>query len=327
MSARKPRVTILGLGLIGGSVGLALRQAGAADVVVGHDKDQDASRLAKKLGAVDRTDWNLISACEDSDLVIISTPVGAVEELLRVLGPELRPGCVVVDTTALKGPVLDWAVQHLPDHVHFVGGNPIIIRILEEAGLAAARADMFRGGLFCLAPSPRTDPAALKLATDLVTAIGAEPFFCDAQEHDGLLAAVEHLPSLLSFALLQTTVLGSGWREMRKLAGPTFELATRLTMSDPRAEVDLLVANRQNLVRWIDAFMGTLASVRELLQVQEVDALGEQFSELQVRRNEWVSERIRGHWDSAPQQELPERPSLLDSVIGGGLRKRLKGER
>ncbi len=326
-STRAPRVTIVGLGLIGGSIGLALRETGAVEMVVGHDKDPQAVRLAKQMGAVDRTDWNLISACEDADLVVLATPVGAIEELLRVLGPELRPGCVVLDTASLKGPVLGWAEDHLPDHVHFIGANPIITALVEEGGTAAARSDLFRGGLFCLTASPRAESAALKLATDLVGALGAELLFCDPLEHDGLLAAVEHLPSLLSFALLQTIVPDPGWREIRKVAGPTFELATRLTMSDPRTEADLFVLNRENLLRWVDAFSDALASLRQQLAGEEAEMVGKQFSELQIRRNEWVASRSHGHWDHPQQQELPERPSLLDTLIGGGLRKKLKGDR
>jgi prephenate dehydrogenase len=327
MTIRMPSVTIVGLGLIGSSAGLALRQAGVADTVVGHDCDPEANRLAKKLGAVDRTDWNLISACEHSDLVILATPVGAIQELLQALGPDLRSGSVVIDTASLKGPVLDWAEEHLPDHVHFIGGNPIITRAVEEGGTRAARADLFRGGLFCLTPSPRANAHALKLATDLVNILGAEPLFCDPQEHDGLLAAVEHLPSLLSFALLETVVPRPNWREMRKVAGPTFELATRLTMSDPRTEADLFVSNRENLLRWMDLFLGALASIREQLAGDEAEILGKRFTELQIKRNEWFADRSRGHWDHPLQQELPERPSLLDGLIGGGLRKKLKGER
>jgi prephenate dehydrogenase len=328
MTTKLPAVTIVGLGLIGASVGLALRQAGVADTVVGHDPDSEAVQLAKKLGAVDRTSWNLITACEKSDLIILATPVGAVEELLRVLGPDLRPGSVVIDTASLKGPVLDWAEQHLPEDVHFIGGDPIITSAVEEGGTRAARADLFRGGLFCLAPSPRAGAHALNLATHLVGVLGAEPLFFDPQEHDGLLAGVEHLPSLLSFALLETIIPCPNWRELRKVAGPTFELATRLTMSDPRTEADLFVLNRENLVRWMDTFLGAMASIRELLAGGEAEPLGKRLTELQIMRNEWFAERPRGHWDHPlSQQELPERPSLLDRLIGGGLRKKLKGER
>jgi prephenate dehydrogenase len=321
------QVTIVGLGLIGSSLGLALREAGSVGGVAGHDEDPRAIRLAKKLGAVERTDPNLVRACRAADLVILATPMGALEDLLQVLGPELRSGCVVLDTASLMTPVLDWAEEHLPDHVRFVGGNPIITAGVGGGGTGAARADLFRGGLFCLTPSSSAGAAALDMVSNLVKSLGAEPFYCDAHEHDGLLAAVEHLPSLLSFALLQAVIPSPSWREMRKVAGPTFELATRLTMTDPRAEADLFVSNRDNLLRWIDAFSGTLASFREQLAGQEAEWLGKQFTELQVQRNEWFANRRLGHWDVPRQQDLPERPGLLEGLIGSGLRKKLRGDR
>lgn len=327
MSTRSPRVTIVGLGLIGASIGFALREAGRVDQVVGHDKDRQAGRLAIQLGAVDRTELDPVSACKDSDLVVLATPVGAVEELLRVLSPVLRPGCVVLDTAPIMEPVLAWAEDHLPEGVHFIGGNPIVTTEVDGGGTAAARPDLFQGGLFCLAPSPLAGDAALKLVTSLVVALGSEPLFCDPLEHDGLVAAVEHLPSLLSFALLQTIIPNRGWREIRKVAGPTFELATRLTMSDPYSEVDLFLLNRGNLLRWVDAFSGVLASLRGQLAGDGTDMEGKQFSELQIRRNEWFANRSRGHWDRPQQQEMPERTGLLDALIGGGLRKKLKGDR
>ncbi len=327
MSPGSPSVTIVGLGLIGSSVGLALRRAGAAGVIVGHDEDAQTARLAKELGAVERTDRNPASACRAADLVILAAAVGALEELLQMIGPELKPGCVVVDTTSLKRPVLDWAEQHLPDHVHFVGGNPIIAATMDEEGTRAARADLFQGGLFCLTPSPRADAGVLSLATSMVKALGAEPFFCDAQEHDGLLAAVEHLPAFLAFALLQAIIPSPSWREMRKVAGPTFELATRLTMSDPRAEAHLSVSNRDNLLRWIDEFSCALGSLREQLARQQSEELGKRFAELQIQRNEWLASRGLGHWDYPVEQKLPERPGLLEGLIGGGLRKKLRGDR
>jgi prephenate dehydrogenase len=318
VSEQKPSVTIVGLGLIGGSIGLALREAGVVSAVVGHDRDVNVGNQAKKLGVVDRVDWNLISACSKADLVILATPLSAIRETLEIIGPEVRPGCVVMDTASLKAVVLAWAAELLPEQVHYVGTNPILVRAVEgPGGLELARADLFRDGLFCLVPSPRVDDAAVKVATDLVAILGAKPLFFDAVEHDGLLAGAEHLPTVLALGLLETVVLQPSWRESRKVAGVTFERNTCLPSTDPAALADLCVANRENVLRWLDALSTSLASIRQDLAEEQSEALALRFQEVLETRSKWLEERAVAYWDDGLAQEMPPRPSLLDSLLGG----------
>ena len=322
MDKPKPRVTIVGLGLIGGSIGLALRQAEVTSAVVGHDKDREAGNQAKKLGAVDRSEWNLVSACEESDLVILATPVGAIEDTLRAISPYLRPGCVVIDTATLKTPVLAWATEILPDTVHFVGGDPIVGPASSgQGGLSAARADLFQKSLFCLVPSPRAEEGAVKLVTDLVWILGAQPLFVDATEHDGLRAAVEHLPAILALALLEMTTSQPTWRELRKVAGPSFEASTHLASADPAAYDELYAANRDNVLRWMDAFSASWASIRQALAENQFEELPKRFERALQERNKWLHDRAEGLWTDGPRTELPDKPSLLDTFLGGYWRK------
>ncbi len=317
MSTSKPCISIVGLGLIGGSIGLALRQAGVASAVIGHDREPVAHREAKRLGAVDRAEWNLISACERADFVILATPVGAIEETLEAIGPYLRPGCVVMDTASLKRPVLAWAAQRLPDQVHFVGGNPILnTPVSTHGGLGAARADLFMGGLFCLVPAPTTDSDAVKLAADLVSILGAKPLFLDAEEHDGLLAAVDHLPVLLALAMLEAMIRQPAWRELRKVAGPAFEASTQLITPSSVTHSDLYVLNRENVVRWIDELRASLDSIRGTLLEEETEALAERFLKTQEERQKWLADHATGEWHEGPQTEMPARMSFMDSLFG-----------
>ncbi len=201
-------------------MGLALRNANLTSAVVGHDIDRSVAGKAKKVGAVDRTDWNLLSACDGADLVILATPVDAIEPTLEAIGPELRPGCVVIDTATIKEPVMAWAAAMLPDGIHFVGGDPLPGPAAAGlSGVDAARADLLENALFCVVPSPSANEEAVKLAIDLVQIFGAKPLFLDAVEHDGLVAAVEHLPMILALALTETLVHQPAWRELRKVAG------------------------------------------------------------------------------------------------------------
>lgn len=326
MSNPKPSITIVGLGLIGGSLGLALREAGVASAVTGHDKDPGANSRAKKLGAVDRTDWNLISACEKADLIILATPSGAIEGTLQAVSSYLRPGCVVMDTASIKEPVLAWAADALPDQVHFVGGDPILTEAVEgPGGLESARADLFRNGLFCLIPSPTAEPAAVKLANDLVTILGAKPLFLDAAEHDGLLAAVDQLPAILAVALLEATSKQPSWRELRKVAGAPFEVGTRAAWMNPADLTNLCMANRDNVVRWIDIYSSSLASIRQSLVEAELDPLTRRFRTSLEERAKWLHDREQGQWESGPSVAMPERSSMLaDAFLGGLWRKRPK---
>lgn len=321
MSTPKPRIAIVGLGLVGRSLGMALRQADVASAVIGHDRDRHLRDEAKAAGAVDGTEWNLISAVEKSDIVILSEPIGALAATMQAIGPYLRPGCVVMDTAALKGVVLDWATEYLPEQVNFVGTNPILPAM---TGSEPARADLFQRSLICVVPSDTADEASVKLISDLIGILGAQPLFLDTTEHDGLLSGVEGLPRLLALALLETALQQPSWRELRRVAGPAFEASTRLGEEDAAALNLLSFSNRENLLRWIDSYSSALISLRQALA--EGQALTERFQEAGEERRKWLVEQATGHWQDGPAPEMPPRPSLLDSLLGSSWRKRSKKE-
>ena len=332
MSEQKPIVSIVGLGLVGASIGLSLRKAAVASQVVGHDKSPEASGQAKKAGAVDRTTWNLISACEKADLVILALPFDAVEATLRAIGPNLRAECVVVDTTTLKAPVIRWATEILPESVHFVGLDPILPpdppALAATAGRSHAdpRPDLFQGGLICVVPSDRASPDAVRLAISLVAILGAKPLFCDAQEHDGLMALADQLPPLLALALLETAIHEPTWREVRKFAGAVFETGTQPAASDPAALGALCRANRDNLLRWLDAFSAALGSIRDALagdDATEVPVLTKLFEEAGRERNTWLQLRARGEWEETARPDMPKL-NLLQPFIGGLWERRFR---
>jgi prephenate dehydrogenase len=326
MAAEKPRIAIVGLGLIGGSIGLALREAAVASAVVGHDKEPGVNNKAKKLGVVDKAEWNLINATEEADLIILAVPAGEIKATLEAISPYLRAGCVIMDTASLKVPVLAMAEETLPEHVHFVGGDPIISAAEDgQQGVEAARADLFKKGLFCLTPSPSADPAAVKLVSDLAMILGSKPVFFDPAEHDGLLAAVDHLPVVLSLALLDMVIHQPTWRELRKVAGASFEVGTQLASSEPPGFGDLCLSNRENILRWIDAYAASLALIRQTLEDGDAEALNQRFEVAAVERAKWLHDRSEGKWEGDKGVEMPEKPNLLaDAFLGGLWRKRSK---
>jgi prephenate dehydrogenase len=311
----KPRITIVGLGLIGNAMGLRLMQGQRDFEVVGHDKDNNAAGTAKKLGAVDKTDWNLINACDGADLIILALPVLAIRQTLEVLAGELKSGAVIMDTASIKGSVITWADETLPEDVHFVGTNPIVSA--EESGGAAARADLFEKATWAICPVPATHERAVKMASDLAERLGATPLFLDPVEHDSMVAAVEHLPAFVSMALLSSAVSLPTWRETRKLAGGQFESSTRLVSKDPRVFSDAVLANSEHLLRQIDSFVENLEGWRQLVASGDEEALHAAFERALELRSRWLRDRQTGTWDEG-EPAMPERRNVLLDMLGMG---------
>ncbi|MDH7490578.1 MAG: prephenate dehydrogenase [Anaerolineae bacterium] len=321
----KPKIAIIGLGVVGTSLGLALRKANADYELIGHDRDPLVSRGAGKAGAVHKTEWNLIAAIEDADAIILALPLPAIRDTLQPIAPYLKTGVVITDTANVKAPVMAWAKELLPDHVNFVGGNPILP--MGKTGLEPD-ADLFSGGVYCLTPSPTAAPIALDFMTDLVRLIGAQPFFLDAAEHDGLIAGGEHLPMVIAAALLRATQGAVSWREMRKVAGAAYESGAYLGPGDSAAYRYACQANSANIVRWIDEFMRALAELRRQIEEGDADRVDESFRQALEMRRSWMKERAAKEWDRAEQRlsEPPRTSFLRQAILGGGLPPSRKDE-
>ena len=270
------RTTLVGLGTVGSSIGLALKHAGAKLEIVGHDKDHQAARGAHKAGCVDRTEWNLISACDGSDLIVISTPLAEVKSTLAAIAQDLKPGCVVTDTVSLKVPVLSWASDLLPSTVHFVGGHPILSGTF--AGSLAPAADLFSGAVYCLTPGAAAPPQAVQRVSDLAEAMGASPYYLDAAEHDGLMAAVEQLPLLIAVGLQAVAGDSPSYREMTQLSGADFESVTQLLRGDAAELTELCALNRSSIVRWLDVLLPKLTTLRDAIAGADNEPLRQSFA-------------------------------------------------
>jgi prephenate dehydrogenase len=309
----KSRVTIVGLGLIGGSIGLALKNSKLDIQVVGHDKDHGAAGSAQKRGAVDTTKWNLIDACDGAGLIVLAIPIDGIKDTFSALKTSLAPGTVIADTATTKVPVLEWA-KELSEGVSFVGTNPILRSERIGGGIDAASADLFKGATFCLVPSPTASHAAVDTVASLAEIVGAKPFFVDAAEHDGLMAAVEHLPALLSTMLQAATMRSRGWREMARLAGSKFRAASALA-PDPNTARDAFLAHRVDLVRWIDEMTNELAEVRGILERQDADALAKLVESVEEERDRWLSGKLEPDESGAEFQAIEMNPARL--FLGG----------
>jgi len=289
-AGRARQLTIVGVGLIGGSLGLALRQARLGYAVVGHDREHSEAGKAKRLGAVDRTEWNLPAAVEAADVVVVATPVQAIEHVFRDLAPYLKPGCVVTDTASTKARVVDWAEEILPASVRFVGGHPMAGK--ETSGVGAAEAKLFQGATWCLCPGSSADQAAIEEVASIARAAGARPFFVDPAEHDSYVAAVSHLPFLMSVGLVRLASESPIWRDLARVASSGFRDATRLASGDPVMHRDICVTNRESILRWIAAYQAELSELAEAIGGDGAD-LERAFSEAKAARDDWVEARKR----------------------------------
>ena len=270
---RDLRVGIMGLGLMGGSLALALR--GRVARLLAIESRPDARQIALRAGIVDDAIEALTPEAPPVDLLVLATPVRVILNTLAGL-PAARPdGCLVLDLGSTKRAVVA-AMNSLPLRFAAVGGHPMCGR--ETSGLAAADAGLYRDQTFILCPTNRTTPAAEATTRALVVAVGARPLWLDAAEHDALVAAVSHLPALVSAALLraaagerQWAVSASGFRDTARLAG-----------SEPRMMLDILLTNREPVLAALDGYMGELAAVRAALAAGDEVALAEWLAAAQV---------------------------------------------
>ena len=284
------QVTIVGLGLIGTSLGLALKQLKNPPRVIGNDVQYDAATRASKLKAVDRAERNLQDAVPGADLVVIATPVSAIPAVLRAAASVFASGCVVTDTGSTKREVVRLAQEVLPPSVSFVGGHPMTGKA--TGGVEEPDASLFRDIVYCLTPIAATPGPAVATVASMVQQIGASPYFVDPAEHDGLVAGISHLPYLLSATLMRVLASEMSWREMSDLAAGGFELATRLAGRDPKMYADILATNSDNLVRYLDRMLAELTTARDKLASGQPRLVAE-LEDAQKQRLEWEEKRRR----------------------------------
>ncbi len=317
------RITIVGLGQIGASVGLALAEH--ADLVerIGYDRDAGVARRAKQMRALDRLVLDLPAAVRGADLVLLALPVDQIRGTLEAIRNDLRQGAVVMDTGPAKEKVASWAGALLPPERYYVGLTPVINPdYLHEidSGLGAAHPDLFRKGLIGITAQPGVPSEAIKMAADLTRLLGAAPLFSDPLEMDGLVAATHILPQLLAAALLNATVDQPGWQEGRKIAGRSFAetTAAALHASEAKTLAEAALLNRENVLRVIESAIASVQAIRHDLHNGDGESLEDKRARARRSREEWLKVRKDADW---VRQELPGAAASAPS----GLFKRLMG--
>lgn len=301
------RITIVGTGLVGTSIGLALKAQQGGVELVGHDREHGRALEARKLGAIDRAEWNLPAALEHAGLVVVATPLSAMERLFSQMAEFLQPGCIVTDTASLKGPTFAWAEASFQGRAHFVGGHPIVRATDSGRGPSAT---LFQGCTYCVIAARDASTGAVEQVIRLVEALGAEPLFLDPVEHDSYVAAVDQLPALLAAALLTVATASPSWRDGQRLAGPAFGTSTSLSLADPVEQRTSFVGNREALATWLQAFQTQLAEMARML-AEDPAALERLLARARDQRAAWRP-------GAGPRSETPsvELPSARDQLSG-----------
>jgi prephenate dehydrogenase len=258
------RISIIGLGLIGGSIGLALKQANWRQAeITGYARRRETVSLALKSGAIDSFELDLRKAVKGADIIILATPVLVIKDIFAHIASELPDGSIVTDTASTKLEVMQWAQELLPSRTNFVGGHPMAGK--ETSTIKAATSDLFRKCTYCLTPLPQVKPAAVKTVKDMVKALGAVPLVIEAEEHDRLVAGISHLPLLLSAALVLATTKNHSWSQMSRLAASGYRDLTRLASGNPKLGAHICLSNQAAIVSWIDTFIEELQKLRNLV--------------------------------------------------------------
>ncbi len=278
------KLAIIGVGLMGGSLALALKEKGEVGEVVGMGRSIENLEDAKALGIVDSYTQSLMEGLADADVVVVATPVGSIVDIIKKSQAYMKDGTIITDVGSVKGDIVQGVAEILEERLHFVGSHPIAGT--EKSGATAAFPELYRGSRCILTPADGTDGEALKIVQKMWALAGAEVVNMGVEAHDKILAAISHLPHVVAYALVNTVDGISDFNEnILKYSAGGFKDFTRIASSSPEMWKDICVMNRNATVDMIDRFMKELAEIREMIQEKDSEGLLEDFSRSKKARD------------------------------------------
>jgi len=308
------RVAIVGVGLIGGSLGLAINRRSLAEEVLGIDRSQETLNLALEYGAVHRVSRQYRDL-EGCDLVVLATPVGATAAILPDLAPYLGPGTLVTDVGSTKAQVVRTAWEVLPAGTVFIGGHPMAGS--EKEGISGADPYLFENAFYVLTPVEGTPGRELESLTGLVEGIGARAVRLDPLEHDLAVAAVSHLPHLTAATLVNCLFDLPGCEKMSLLAAGGFRDTTRIASGSPEMWRDIFISNRDLVVKTLSAFRRRLDQFQEAVESSDPGAIYELLDRARALKS-GMPARTRGYlpalWEIVAT--VPDKPGVIANLAG-----------
>lgn len=288
------KLTIIGVGLIGGSFARALREAGMVNTICGCGRQIENLTKAVELGVIDEYSQNIKEAVKDSDVIFIATPVGSFKKIFQQIKGAVKDSAIITDGGSTKGSVIEAAKQvygKVPEN--FVPGHPIAGT--ENSGVEASFAKLYKAHRVILTPVNETNPDALKLITQLWKSVGAQVVTMEYHHHDLVLAATSHLPHLLAYSLVNTLTTLDEKQEIFENAAGGFRDFTRIASSDPYMWQDICLANKEALLEHLDHFTSDLKQLRTALENSDGDILMQSFIRAKQSRDDFVEKQHSMH--------------------------------
>jgi len=277
---------VIGCGLMGGSFALALKKAGLVKRVVGYSKSPSTTELARKMGVIDVVAESALLAVAGSDIVLIAVPVSASEATFKAIRHLVEPGVLFMDVGSTKRDVVDAARRVLRERIaSFVPAHPIAGK--EAAGIQHADALLYSGRQVILTPLPQTSAELLQKATDAWSGVGAQVLKMSPENHDAAFAAVSHLPHLLAFAYFSAVTNQPAGKDFLSLAGPGFRDFTRIAASDPTIWRDILLTNREEVLKQAARFRHTMDALELIMRTGNGEALEQMIRVASEGRAKW----------------------------------------
>ncbi|NOX97426.1 MAG: prephenate dehydrogenase [Nitrospirae bacterium] len=280
----KRRIAIIGVGLIGGSLGLALKKRNLAEEIIGVGHRQESLDQAMRMGAVDRVTLEWEEGVKAVDLVVIATPVSLIPGMVGDMSRVLSPGAIITDVGSTKEKIVEEIDKVIPEGIYFVGGHPLAGS--EKRGVGEAKADLFENNVCVLTPGKKTSFEVVETIKSLWEGVGAKVLVMKPEEHDFLIAVTSHLPHLIATTLvnLASEVAGEDERLVSLIANG-FKDTTRIAASSPELWRDIFLSNKNNLVAMIDRFKGLLEEAKEHISQEEGVLLQKDFAKAKTFRD------------------------------------------
>ncbi len=274
------RITILGVGLLGASFALALKKNGLCRTITGYGRNMENLQRAKERNIIDSFEQDPVAACRDSDLIMLSAPVGTFAGLVKAIVPALKKGSLLTDVGSVKGILVRELEKMMPKDVHYIGGHPIAGS--DRSGIDSANAELFRNARCVITPTENSDPSALDKIQNLWKALGSEIIILNPEEHDRVYASVSHLPHLIAYAMVNTVAEMD--RSYLDFSGKGFMDSTRIACSSEELWNDICLLNRDNIVEVLAVFQKNLDTLDQYLKAGDSDLLKAEFRKARILR-------------------------------------------
>ena len=308
-------VAIIGVGLIGSSLALALRRSGLAGRIVGCTRSAESRAKVQQLGLADAATQDPAAAADGADLIVICTPVGTYEDIARAIAPRLKTGAIVTDVGSVKQAAIRDVGPFIPDGAHFVPGHPIAGT--EHSGPESGFAELFENRWCILTPPPGTDQEAVETVAGMWRGCGAMVDVMDSRHHDQVLAITSHLPHLIAYTIVSTAsdLEQSLKGEVAKYSAGGFRDFTRIAASDPIMWRDIFLNNREAVLDTLQRFTEDLTALQRAIRWGEGEVLESMFRRTREARRSVIAAHQAGTFDPrepARSEATPPAPGKAD---------------